>query len=65
LLDINGRNFDIENLLLEEDKSIDPLDDEQFPGMLQMRIKMYSRDPDDDFPSNLFSKLDSYTDYLL
>lgn len=34
LLDVNGRKFDIENFLLEEDKSIDPLDDEQFPGMI-------------------------------
>jgi len=34
LLDTNGKTFDIENYLFEEDKSIDPLDDEQFPGMV-------------------------------
>jgi len=28
LLDVNGKKFDIETYLLEEDKSIDPLDDE-------------------------------------
>lgn len=28
LLDVSGRKFDIETFLLEEDKSIDPLDDE-------------------------------------
>ena len=28
LLDVNGRTFDIQNYVLEEDKSIDPRDDE-------------------------------------
>ena len=26
---------------------------------------MYSRDPEDDFPSDMFEKLNNYTDYLL
>lgn len=34
LLDCNGKAFDIQNYILEEDKSIDALDDEQFPGII-------------------------------
>ena len=65
LLDVNNRKFDIESFLLEEDKSIDPLDDEEFPGIVQMRIKLYSKDVEDTFPKDLFKPLSTYTDYLL
>ena len=34
LLDTHGKQWEIQKYLLEEDKSIDPLDDEQFPGIL-------------------------------
>jgi len=30
-----------------------------------MRIKLYSTDAEDDFPTDLFKSLDEYTDYLL
>lgn len=65
LLDCHGKKWMIENYLLEEDKSIDPLDDEQFPGIIQARIKMYSKDAEDDFPKDLFKSQDDYLDYLL
>ena len=65
LLDISGRKFDIQSYLLEEDKSVDKLDDEEFPGIIYARIKMYSKDAEDDFPKDLFKGIDAYTDYLL
>jgi hypothetical protein len=34
ILDTNNANFDIKTIVLEEDKSLDMLDDEQFPGMV-------------------------------
>lgn len=34
LMDVNGKKFEIENYLLEEDKSMDRLDDEMFPGII-------------------------------
>lgn len=45
LLDTSGRTFDIESFLLEEDKAVDPLDDEEFPGIIFARIKLYAKDP--------------------
>jgi hypothetical protein len=33
--------------------------------MILMRIKMYSHDPEDDFPSSIFKSFDTYTEYLL
>lgn len=60
LMDVNKKKWEIDNYLLEEDKAIDALDDEEFPGILQMRIKMYSRDPEDEFPSDLFKSPDEY-----
>jgi len=59
LLDKNGRNFEIENFLLEEDKAVDPLDDEQFPGMVFARVKMYSKDPTDNIPKNIFKGIEN------
>lgn len=65
LLDQNGKAFDIQNYILEEDKSIDALDDEQFPGIIQACIKLYSKDPLDDFSPDRFLSHDQYTEYLL
>jgi hypothetical protein len=65
LLDTANKKFDIESFLLEEDRAIDPLDDEQFPGIIFARIKLYSKDPEDSFPASLFKGSDEYTDYLL
>jgi hypothetical protein len=45
LLDKNDKDFSIQNYLLEEDKALDKLDDEQFPGMLYARMKIYTEDP--------------------
>ena len=65
LLDINHKKFDIESYLLEEDKALDPLDDEEFPGMIFARIKLYSKDFEDEFPETIFKSLENYTEYLL
>jgi hypothetical protein len=51
--------------VLEEDKSIDALDDEQFPGIIQARIKLYTTDPKDDFSGSIFKDQSNYTEYLL
>ena len=65
-MDTEGREWDlIENYLLEEDKSVDPLDDEEFPGFLYTRIKLYSKDPTDSFPKDLFPKPETYQEVLL
>lgn len=50
LLDIAvpPRSFDvIDKFLLQEDKSLDMLDDEEFPGMVYARIKLYAKDIED------------------
>jgi len=47
------KSLDIERHTLEEDKSVDPLDDEQFPGMIFMRMKMFDEDPIE-FKKDLF-----------
>lgn len=65
LLDVNKKKWQIEKYLLEEDKALDKLDDEQFPGIIQARIKIYSHDPEDEFPNDLFKGDDDYVDYLL
>jgi hypothetical protein len=65
LMDVNGKKWEIDNFLLEEDKSMDRLDDEQFPGIIQARLKIYSKDIEDDFPADLFKSQDTYVDYLL
>jgi hypothetical protein len=65
LLDIRGKKWTIDKYLLEEDKSIDPLDDEQFPGIIQARIKLYAKGPEDKFPADLFKDESEYLDYLL
>jgi hypothetical protein len=74
LLDVGEKQpkFDIKNYLFEEDKAYDALDDEEFPGILQCRIKLYSKDPDpsepDDMlePKDYFLPLDEhYTEFLL
>lgn len=63
LLDINGKDFKIDNIILEEDKAIDALDDEQFPGILQACIKLYTKEPSDDFAPTRFKH--NETEYLL
>jgi C2 domain/FerI (NUC094) domain len=67
LLDTNGKKFEIENYIFEEDKSLDKLDDEQFPGIIQARIKLYSTNTTDVIPppEKLFKSQDDYTKYLL
>ena len=66
LLDINEKKFDIENYVLEEDKALDALDDEQFPGILQACLKIYTKDPSDEFlPDRVKSSEVYYKDYLL
>ena len=49
ILDTNNKKFAIEKYLMEEDKSLDMLDDEEFPGIIFARIKLYSHDPEDVF----------------
>lgn len=65
LLDTSDKKWQIENYLLEEDKSIDPLDDEQFPGIIQARIKLYSKDVEDSFPEDLFKGEADYVEHLM
>jgi len=63
LLDVNGKDFKIDNVVLEEDKAIDALDDEQFPGILQTCLKLYTKEPSDDFAPTRFKQ--NETAYLL
>jgi len=62
---MGSKSFEIERYLFEEDKSRDALDDEQFPGMLFARIKMYQGDPSDKFPKDIFKPQTDYKEYLL
>lgn len=50
---------------MEEDKSLDRLDDEQFPGMIYARMKIYTKDAEDAFPKDLFMGNVGYEDCLL
>lgn len=54
LMDTQGKKFEISSYLLEEDKSMDRLDDEQFPGIIYARMKLYSKDVEDQFPKDIF-----------
>jgi hypothetical protein len=63
ILDINGKDFKIENYILEEDRAIDALDDEQFPGIIQACMKLYSKEPTDEFLPSRFKQQES--EYLL
>ena len=67
LLDSAGKAYTIENYVLEEDRSLDRLDDEEFPGILQARIKLYSTNPTDELKGEaLFPDRElNYTEYLL
>lgn len=47
VLNTKGKKFEIESFLLEEDKSMDRLDDEQFPGIIFARVKMYAKEIED------------------
>jgi hypothetical protein len=75
-LDKPNKTWEIQRTLLEEDKAIDALTDEQFPGMLFTRMKLYSRDPDpkDKWDKTIFKGWDDldedgnnkfYKEYLL
>jgi hypothetical protein len=45
---------------------LDKLDDEQFPGMVYAKIKMYNSKTTDNFdPQRLFLKRENYIKYIL
>ena len=41
------------------------LDDEEFPGILYARIKLYSKDIEDEFPKDIFKGKEFYSRFLI